>query len=220
MAGLSNIGGLAPVRDGRFPAERRDQAGSLQGESAVDGVRQATPGAENELSSEEKAQVEKLRQRDREVRQHEQAHMAAGGQYVRGGANFAYQTGPDGRRYATGGEVSIDVAPESKPEATIRKMQVVKRAALAPAEPSPQDRAVHAAASKTEMRARQDLARQRQEKDATGPGLREEGVRSIEDLDNDREARQRSLRPSPQAAAAAYGAMSNLQPTGVAAQTA
>ena len=33
----------------------------------------------------------KLKQRDAEVRQHEQAHKAAGGAYVHGGARFEYQ---------------------------------------------------------------------------------------------------------------------------------
>ena len=117
-----------------------------------------------ELSDEEKQQVQELQTRDREVRAHEMAHVAAGGQYVRGGANLEYQTGPDGKRYAVGGEVSIDTSKVSNdPEATIRKMQVVKRAALAPAKPSPQDRSVAAQATQKEMQARQE---QREEKSA------------------------------------------------------
>ena len=57
--------------------------------------------------------------------------------------------GPDGNRYAIGGEVSIDVAPvDGDPEATIAKMEIVKAAALAPAEPSAQDRKVAAIAER------------------------------------------------------------------------
>ena len=101
--------------------------------------------------------VSELQHRDREVRNHEMAHVAAGGQYVRGGPTYSYQTGPDGKRYAVGGEVSISTGKESTPEKSIAKAKVVRRAALAPAQPSGQDRAVAAAASKMEQSARVEL---------------------------------------------------------------
>ena len=62
------------------------------------------------------------------------------------------------------GEVSIDVsAVPGDPEATIRKAQVIRKAALAPANPSSQDRSVAYAATKMEMKARQELARLKSE---------------------------------------------------------
>lgn len=113
------------------------------------------------LSAEEQNQVTDLKARDQEVRTHEMAHMMVGGNLVRKGASYQYQTGPDGQRYAVGGEVSIDSSPiNGDPSATIRKMEQVKRAALAPAEPSSQDRAVAAAAAETEAAARQQLLQQ------------------------------------------------------------
>jgi len=113
------------------------------------------------LSSEEQNQVADLKSRDQEVRTHEMAHMMVGGNLVRKGASYQYQTGPDGQRYAVGGEVSIDSsAVKGDPAATIRKMEQVKRAALAPAEPSGQDRAVASAATQTEAAARQELLQQ------------------------------------------------------------
>src|SRR5512133_1362304 len=91
----------------------------------------------DELTEEERKMVLELKNRDREVRAHEAAHMAAGGQHINGGAKYSYQKGPDGQRYAVGGEVSIDTsAVKNDPQATIMKMQVVKRAASAPASPS------------------------------------------------------------------------------------
>lgn len=90
------------------------------------------------LSEGEEKQVEKLKERDREVRAHEQAHARTGGGHA-GAPSYSYQQGPDGKRYAVGGEVSIDTSAERTAEATIRKMQVVIRAATAPAEPSSQD---------------------------------------------------------------------------------
>lgn len=116
--------------------------------------------ASKPLSPEEDKQVSELKLRDRQVRAHEQAHVAAGGQYVRGGASYEYQTGPDGKRYAVGGEVSIDTSSEKSPEATIAKMEVVKRAALAPADPSAQDRSVAAAASQKQLEAQMEMAAQ------------------------------------------------------------
>lgn len=114
-------------------------------------------------SEEEQKMIDELRSRDQEVRNHEQAHISAGGAYVRGGASYTYQGGPDGKQYAIGGEVSIDSSPvKENPEATIAKMQAVRAAALAPASPSGQDRAVAAAASQAEAQARIE----KREKDA------------------------------------------------------
>lgn len=123
-----------------------------------DGKEPTSISGDSELSQEELQAISKLQARDKEVKAHEQAHIAAGGQYVRGGAHFEYQTGPDGEKYAVGGEVSIDVSKESgDPQATIAKMQVVIRAALAPANPSSQDRAVAAQATRIESEARAEV---------------------------------------------------------------
>ncbi len=112
--------------------------------------------SEQDLSNEQRQVVNDLKKRDLEVKAHEQAHMAAGGPVVQGGATFQYQTGPDGKMYAIGGEVKIDVSPERTPEATIRKMQQIRRAALAPAQPSSTDRAAAAQALQVEAQARME----------------------------------------------------------------
>lgn len=98
-----------------------------------------------------------LRARDRQVRAHEAAHLAAAGGLARGGASFTYTRGPDGRNYATGGEVSIDATPADTPTATLAKAQQIQAAALAPADPSPQDRSVAAAAATMAAQARREL---------------------------------------------------------------
>lgn len=119
---------------------------------------QTTNTGEKVLTEEEQKQVEELKARDTEVRAHEQAHIAAGGSYVRGGAKYDYQTGPDGKKYAVGGEVSIDTsAVEGDPQATINKAQVILKAALAPAEPSGQDKAVASQARQMMASARKEL---------------------------------------------------------------
>ena len=112
----------------------------------------------------------KLEERDREVRQHEEAHKAAAGPYARGGPNYIFQAGDDGKQYAIGGSVQIDSGKESTPEKTITKMQTVIAAAKAPAEPSAQDIKVAAEAAMTMQEARMELAEKRQkENEETSP---------------------------------------------------
>lgn len=113
----------------------------------------------NEKSPEEKKDIENLQKTDQKVRAHEQAHLAAGAGLVRGGASFEYIRGPDGKMYAVGGEVKIDISPVSgKPDETIRKMQRVIAAALAPVDPSPQDRAVATLARNIQSKAQMDIS--------------------------------------------------------------
>lgn len=153
-------------------SERVNKGYDAQGRPTKDGAKsvsesgateQASTGSRNydELSPEEQEQVDKLKARDTEVRQHEQAHLAAAGPYARGGPTYDYQTGPDGKKYAVGGEVQIDTSPiEGDPEATIRKMETVIAAALAPAEPSGQDRSVASQARAAIAQARAELTEQ------------------------------------------------------------
>ena len=111
------------------------------------------------LTDEDRKAVEDLKKRDREVRAHEAAHMAAAGGYALGGPSYDYQVGPDGKQYAVGGEVKIDTSPiPDNPEATIAKAQTIRAAALAPSDPSGADRSVASAAGKMEMEARQQIA--------------------------------------------------------------
>jgi SprA-related family len=116
---------------------------------------------EKDLSEEDKHQVDKLKKRDQEVRAHESAHLSAGSGLVMGGASYEYERGPDGKTYAVAGEVTIDTSRERDPEATIRKMQKVRKAALAPAQPSGRDRSVAAQASQIEAEARIELQKQK-----------------------------------------------------------
>lgn len=119
-------------------------------------------GTPHELSEEEQREVDELSRRDREVRTHEQAHKAAAGQY--GGAiSYEFQTGPDGKRYVSGGSVPIDVSPAEDPRATIQKMRQVRGAALAPAEPSSADRQVAAQAQRQLAEAQRELATEKRE---------------------------------------------------------
>lgn len=120
--------------------------------------------------------VRELKQRDQEVRAHEQAHAAVGGQLA-GGATYTYQQGPDGVRYAVGGEVQIDMSKvPNDPQATLDKMQLVQRAALAPAEPSSQDRQVAAQAGQVAAQAMAEIAQERQDRRVAETEAREQAA--------------------------------------------
>jgi hypothetical protein len=107
--------------------------------------------------------VQELQQRDRDVRAHEHAQAAAAGSLA-SSPTFTYQVGPDGRLYAVSGDVKIDTTPVAgDPAATLRKAQQIEQAAFAPGDPSPEDRRAAVMASVMASRARQELARQKEE---------------------------------------------------------
>lgn len=140
------------------------QQGEATEQTAARSSAQGTSATGQSLTREEQATVQKLQGIDRQVHNHEQAHLAAAGGYATGGASYETIRGPDGKEYAIGGEVPIDVSPvRDNPQATIRKAQVVRAAALAPADPSAQDRSVAAAASQIAAEARAELAVQQRE---------------------------------------------------------
>jgi len=137
-----------------------------EGESTTTSVSDQT--LQGELTDEEKAAVQRLRERDREVRAHENAHASIGGGFA-GSPSFEFSRGPDGVQYAVGGHVDIDVGEvPNDPQATIAKMEVVRSAALAPARPSGQDKAVAAAASAKAQEAAAELAAQKREELESG----------------------------------------------------
>lgn len=122
-----------------------------------------------QLSPEAQKMVTELKARDAAVRAHEAAHVAAGGGVVAGGASFTYQTGPDGKRYAVGGEVPLDASPvKGNPRATETKARQIQAAALAPADPSPQDRKIAAMASQMAAQAASELAKEAAKKASEG----------------------------------------------------
>ncbi|WP_286741743.1 putative metalloprotease CJM1_0395 family protein [Pseudoalteromonas sp. UBA2102] len=154
-----------------------DATGKLSDEQAVEQRQQGSEDSDSEQQKNQQAsedtpeeeqdqqqleleqqQIEELKARDTEVRVHEQAHASVGGQYA-GSPSYEYQRGPDGTNYAVGGEVQIDVSEiPGDPQATIDKMQTVRAAALAPAEPSSADRAIAADATQKMAAAQAELS--------------------------------------------------------------
>jgi hypothetical protein len=150
--GTEDVASSGPASVVRLSDAGREKAGRLSGTGAAD----------QQIDPREVAQLQQLRQRDREVRAHEQAHVAVAGRYARGGPSYTLQKGPDGNSYAVGGKVSVDLGREATPQATLTKMQTIKRAALAPANPSPADRQVASRAAQEITRAQREVAMERQ----------------------------------------------------------
>lgn len=148
------------------PAKTRQLAGgvaSTKNDSSQNAKKSEALSEEDkakQLSDVDAAQLVKLQARDRAVRQHEMAHLAVSGGLAISGASFTYQKGPDGVDYAVGGEVSIDTSPGRTPEDTIARARQIQAAALAPVDPSGQDRAVASQAAQMEIAARAQLAAQ------------------------------------------------------------
>ncbi len=118
----------------------------------------------SELSEQEKAQIRRLKQADSRVRQHEQAHKGAAGELAVGAVHYQYKTGPDGVRYAVSGEVKIETSKDPRgPQETVAKAKQIRMAALAPNDPSSQDRSVAAQAAKMEQNARAELGKQKRD---------------------------------------------------------
>lgn len=129
----------------------------------------------------EQSEVRRLASRDREVRAHEQAHAAVGGKYA-GAPRYEFERGPNGVNYAVAGSVRIDVSPVAgDPQATLDKMIVVQRAALAPAQPSSADRAIAARAAAQAAEARAELATQRAEQRGGATASTVDGARTSTD---------------------------------------
>jgi hypothetical protein len=130
--------------------------------------------AASQLTQEQQQVVNRLKAVDAKVRAHEEAHMAAGAGLT-GGANYQFVRGPDGRQYAVAGEVSISLPSGGTPEAIIERARQVEAAAMAPEDPSPQDRSVAAAAAQLANQARMELSKA---KEAAGGAQQVAGLRA------------------------------------------
>lgn len=159
----SEAAATEPARTEDRPLVSAQQARGSEAQTAEDQARAESDiraSLERQKELEIQKEVRELAARDREVRQHEQAHAALGGRYA-GAPQYEYERGPDGVSYAVSGEVPIDTsAVPNDPQATIEKARQIRRAAFAPAEPSDTDRRVAAQAAQLEAEARAELRQQ------------------------------------------------------------
>ncbi len=124
-------------------------------------------------------EISQLSTIDRKVRAHETAHASVGGQLA-GAPQFSYKKGPNGVLYAVAGEVSISTSEvPGDPKETLARLEQVIRAALAPAQPSPQDISVasNAASSAAQIRAELAISNNKQSNEGTSTN---DGVKTTE----------------------------------------
>lgn len=163
-----SIGAITISPASPLPERTQPQAGSTAPTARLQSGNSGS--STTTLSPEALKLVEELKARDTEVRQHEQAHLAAAGGLALSGASYTYQRGPNGVNYAIGGEVQIDTSPGATPEETIARAASIQAAANAPADPSGADRAVAAQAQQMAAQARSELAKQQYAaQDGTAP---------------------------------------------------
>jgi len=199
---MSSISSQPHVQSSFVPqhnmAETKQQSGAEKEEIDKDSSIKSedsklTKTSPQDLSPKDLKQIQKLKSRDVEVKAHEQAHLSAAGSLAMSGASFTYQTGPNGVRYAVGGEVSISTSSvDGDPAATLRKADAIRRAALAPANPSSQDQVVAGKATAMAQKASADLIKLTQEEaketkpDKMGDDNKDEKqLESSDELDSD-----------------------------------
>jgi len=84
--------------------------------------------------------LEKFKNKDAEIRTHEQAHATIG--HTTTPISYNYQEGPDGKMYAVGGSVRLDTSIPSNPKAAAFKLDMLQKAATGPADLSGADTAI------------------------------------------------------------------------------
>ena len=141
---------ISPEAIALYNAEQQAGGGS---ESNAEGNAQT---GEEELTPQEQREVSELKTTDAEVKAHENAHKAAAAGLSTSAPNYEYETGPDGKKYAVAGDVNVSYQSSSDPEVNLKNAQQLRAAALAPADPSSQDR-------KVAMQAEREIAQARQE---------------------------------------------------------
>lgn len=156
--------------------QRSDHEGNSESDDTSSNDKQNKDKSANGevLSDEQQRKLDNLKARDTEVKIHEQKHKSVGGQYA-SSPSYTTEKGPDGREYAVEGEVKISITEESSPQETVTKMQKVAAAALAPAEPSSQDRSVANQARKLENKARMEINQEKQNSLSNPENKGEEG---------------------------------------------
>ena len=126
------------------PAPTTDTLSGLRAELAEairqrDAARPAVARTAERLSPQDRVVVDRLRQRDAQVRQEETAHAGVAGSMA-GPISYVYQRGPDGRQYAVGGSVAIAVRAVTGDVEEARRLGArMAAAALAATNPSAAD---------------------------------------------------------------------------------
>ncbi|MCK8059935.1 MULTISPECIES: putative metalloprotease CJM1_0395 family protein [unclassified Fusibacter] len=148
-----------------YPNNPSDRDQRVQADRPIEKDVKNASGVESQTTTDDsknRSVIRELVNREREVIAHERAHQSAGGD-IAGSASYTYTIGPDGKRYISGGEVSLSIPGSDDPEEMIQIAQQVIKAAMAPVKPSSQDISVASRAQQMASQARMLLASKRYE---------------------------------------------------------
>lgn len=172
------IASISPEAIALYKSEQQSESESESGS------KENPAGGDKELSQQEQQEVMELKMTDAEVRAHEHAHKAAAAGLKTTGPNYEYETGPDGKKYAVAGDVNVSYAKSSDPEVNLKNAQQLKAAALAPADPSSQDRKVAQKADQEIADAKREIMEEQTKAAEEDEGTSESGLISSSENSN------------------------------------
>lgn len=103
--------------------EKKDKVESVHTSDYID----ASTDSKNYDDEDFARVLEKFRNKDAEIRTHEQAHASIG--HTTTPISYNYQEGPDGKMYAVGGSVRLDTSIPDEPTAGAFKLDMIQKAA-------------------------------------------------------------------------------------------
>lgn len=158
-AGQADGAAISPDAKKKEPTgERKDLLDGLKSNFGGNDRLQSTSNKLESLSTDQLKSVKKKREFDKALTKHEEDHHQVAADLARSGPLYETEVGEDGLEYRKSGKVMIDTGNEEDPERTVKKMQQVRAAALAPdgnqlAPLSEQDKKVAAEATEKERKA-------------------------------------------------------------------
>ena len=116
--------------------EQKDEIEAIRSKDYID----ASSNNQNYDDADFSRVLDKFRNKDSEVRTHEQAHASIG--HTTSPISYNYQEGPDGKMYAVGGSVRLDTSIPDDPKAAAFKLDMIQKAASGPSNLSSADGAI------------------------------------------------------------------------------
>lgn len=148
----------------------------------VDEANNEPSALERMQTIQQKQVVASMERKDRAVRAEEYAKAARLGQHGRGSPRFKFETGPNGHRYATEGQLAVNTREGSTPEVSIRKARAIKSASLTVGKVTTTDRKMAAQALLLEMQARSKIVKENLSTGSTSDELPPIGMRDNDDV--------------------------------------
>lgn len=175
----------APSRPSGAGETAGDRMRAELADSALERAKREAPDtphtAPREVDAEAVRELRQLQRSDRQVRLQENVQRQMGAELVRGGAEYTFVEGPDGRRYAVSASSEFKLPDaNTEPRQAAHDAAQIRRAVLASARSSPADRALAARAASLEARARAEIPEHDRKSDSVSSERRDPDVGSVD----------------------------------------